>query len=98
MILSEIRAVAEKYTRAEIDAAATAWEQKRENAWGVKGKDEAEVLSNLLMAAVVRGFMEEEGLSLQDAVRKHSKNVQAIVRKKEISPEERAEQKAKRFF
>ncbi len=78
MILSVIRELAEKYSTPQIEAAAESFEKDRSNTLQVRGKDEGEILSNLLMAAVVRKKM-DAGLSLSDAVREHSKTIQSII-------------------
>lgn len=83
MILPVIRELAEKYTVRELEAAALSFEEKRENTLNVRGKDEGEVLTNLLMAAVVRQKV-EDGMPLIDAVREHTKMIQGIIAPKKI--------------
>jgi len=77
-MLPVIRRLAEKYTKAELDQAAELFEQKRENVYAVEGHDEAEVLTNLLMASRVRDKV-DGGMPLAEAVRDHSQSVRKIL-------------------
>jgi len=78
MILPVIRDLATKYTSEELNRAALQFEEKGENTYEVKGKDEGEVLTNLLMAAEIRVKV-EAGTPLADAVRDFTRMVQTIV-------------------
>jgi hypothetical protein len=78
MMLPVIRDLAGKYTKAELDKAAELFETKRENPYGVQGHDEAEILTNLLMASRVREKV-EAGMPLAEALRDHSQSVRKIL-------------------
>ena len=78
MQLPIIRELASKHTVLELERAAEAFESSRENSFNVGGKDEAEILTHLLMAAVVRAKM-DGGLSLPDALREHSQSVRSML-------------------
>jgi hypothetical protein len=97
MILPVIRELASKHTKAELDQAVYAFETEGQNTLEVRGKDEGEILTNLLMAAAVRERMEGAGLSLQDAIREHSRAIQKIIGKK-TPPEGGNEGGGNRFF
>ena len=86
MILTVIRTLASSHTAEELSKAAASYETERHNPLNVEGKDEAEILTNLLMATTVREKMEKQGLSLQDAIREHSRSVQKILSGSKIKP------------
>lgn len=79
MMLPVIRKLATDHSADELNRAADAYENGRQNTLKVEGRDEAEILTNLLMAAVVRGKMESQGITLQEAIREHSKSVQKML-------------------
>jgi len=80
MKIPVIRELAQKYTTAELTEAGDAFENERKNTLEVAGEDEGEILTNLLVAAVIRSKM-DSGLSLQDALREHSKSLQGLLSK-----------------
>lgn len=83
MILSVIRELAEKHELHALLKAATEFEETQSNSLGVKGKDEGEILTNLLMACEVRKRM-DGGATLVDAVREHARMIQGIIAPKKI--------------
>lgn len=78
MILAVVKDLANKYSREELDNAATAFETDRTNTLSVEGKDEGEILSNLLVASFVKKRM-EKGILIQDAIREYSQRVRGMI-------------------
>jgi len=78
MNLPVVRSLVEKHSVAVITQAAATFEKNRENPLGVTGKDDAEILSNLLVAEFVGGLV-EKGSTFQDAVRQYSQRVRAMI-------------------
>jgi hypothetical protein len=74
-----IRELASKHSSKELHGAAAEFETSRHNSLNVTGDDEGEILSNLLMAAVIKEKV-EGGLSLSDALREHTKSIQNIIK------------------
>lgn len=81
MKLPVIRNLAKDHDLATLNKAAVAFEENRENSLGAEGADEGEILTHLLLAAEVRKAMEEQGLSLQDAIRAQGQRVQKLLGK-----------------
>lgn len=78
MILAVVKDLVAKHSRAEIDAAAAAFEADRSNTLNVGGKDEGEILSNLLVASFVKSRV-DKGMSVQDAIREYSARVRGMI-------------------
>lgn len=78
MILSVIRELALQFSKAELENAAQLFEQTQRNVLKVQGKDDGDVLTNLLMAITVRSKL-DRGQTLSEALKEHSQSVQNIV-------------------
>jgi hypothetical protein len=85
MIVTVVKALVEKHTKAELDDAIAKFESSRENVFGVEGKDDGEKLSNLLAASAIRARV-DRGMPLNEAVREHSSRVRGILAKPSQKP------------
>lgn len=86
MILSAVKDLVTKHTKAEIDEAITRFESTLENVLSVPGADDGEKLSNLLAASQIKARM-DKGMSLNDAIREHSQRVRSILSKPKPKPD-----------
>lgn len=78
MILATVKDLANKYTKDQLNEAVDAFEADRKNLLNVEGKDEGEVLSNLLVASFVRTRM-DKGMPMQEAIREYSQRVRGMI-------------------
>jgi hypothetical protein len=78
MILAVVKTLVAQHTKDELDAAATAFETDRSNTLNVEGKDDGEILSNLLVASFVRSRV-DKGMPVQDAIREYSSRVRGMI-------------------
>ena len=78
MILAVVKDLANKYSKDELNDAAAAFEADRSNTLQVEGKDEGEILSNLLVAAFVKSRM-DKGMPMQEAIREYSSRVRGMI-------------------
>lgn len=78
MILAVVKELVSKHTRTELDEAAALFEKDRSNPLNVEGKDEGEILSNLLVASFVKSRV-DKGVSVQDAIREYSSRVRGMI-------------------
>jgi hypothetical protein len=69
---------AQRYTKAELDDAVAAFESDLSNKLNVPGKDEGEMLSNLLVAAFLRQRM-DQGTPINEALREYSQRVRSMI-------------------
>jgi hypothetical protein len=69
---------AQRFTKAELDEAITAFETDLTNALNVPGKDEGEMLSHLLVAAFLRERM-DQGTPINEALREYSQRVRSMI-------------------
>jgi len=81
MIIPVIRELATQYTKTQLDEAAQLFENEQKNILNVQGKDEGEILTNLLLASVIRDKI-DNGMSLPDALREQSRSIQGLLKKK----------------
>lgn len=80
MKLPVIRNLARDNNLSVLEEACNSFETKRENKLSVEGCDEGEILTHLLMAIEVRKKMENQGLTLQDAIRQQGQRVQKLIK------------------
>jgi len=78
MILAVVKELVGKHTLHELDSAAASFEADRTNVLNVEGKDEGEILSNLLVASFVKSRV-EKGMSIQEAIRDYSSRVRGMI-------------------
>lgn len=79
MILPVIRELAAAHSLEVLKNAAERFEKDQENLLGSRGKDEGEILSNLLMAIEVRKKM-DSGMDINDAIKDHTRMIRGLVR------------------
>lgn len=77
MIVSVVKDLVTRHTKAELEQAVAAFETNRQNILNVEGPDDGEKLSNLLAAAEVRSRM-DQGMALNDALRDFGGRVRSI--------------------
>lgn len=80
MILSVVKDLVTRHSKAEIDDAIAKFENTLENLLNVDGKDDGEKLSNLLAASQIKARM-DKGMAMNDAIREHSQRVRSILAK-----------------
>jgi hypothetical protein len=78
VILAVVKDLANKFSKEQLNEAAASFEADRTNLLSVEGKDEGEILSNLLVAAFVRTRM-DKGMAMQDAIREYSSRVRGMI-------------------
>jgi len=78
VILAVVKELANKFSKDQLNEAVAAFESDRTNTLSVEGKDEGEILSNLLVAAFVRTRM-DKGMPMQDAIREYSSRVRGMI-------------------
>jgi hypothetical protein len=78
MKIPVIRDLASKHDFETLIQAAEAFEQSRTNKLSVKGDDDGEILTHLLLAARIREKM-NQGVSIGDAIRDESRAIQNLI-------------------
>lgn len=81
MIIPVIRELASKHSVQELEMAAQALETEQKNVLNVQGKDEGEILTNLLVAAEIREKV-DAGMTLPEALREKSRSIQGLLKKR----------------
>lgn len=81
MKLPVIRNLARDHELSALEEAVTAFETEQKNILAVEGDDQGEIFTHLLMATDVRRKMDNENLSLQDAIREQGRRVQKLIKK-----------------
>jgi hypothetical protein len=81
MKIPVIRDLAAKHDFDTLIEAAQKFELNRENSLQVKGDDEGEILTHILLAARIREKM-NQGIALNDAIRDESRAIQNLLQVK----------------